>query len=68
MAEEIYTLPNGRVYKVVDTGKPYVHGEYPEGGFAITTLLQNGNWLYIDNSPDKICVENFLKAAGRIMK
>lgn len=63
----IHTFPNGRTYKVVDTRKPYEHGEYPSGGFLITTLLlQSKQWSFIDHAPDQECVDNFLRAAARL--
>jgi hypothetical protein len=65
--ETIYTLANGRVYKVVDTGREYIDGEYPSGGFLITTqLVISKEWSFIDYSPDAECVANFLRFAERL--
>lgn len=62
----IEILPNGRIYRIFDTGKPYDHtSENPNGGFIIY-LFANGRWNYIDHSPDEECVNNFLKAAERL--
>lgn len=60
----VHTLENGRIYKIEDTGREYVGGEYPSGGLLITTKLNSGNWSYIDNSPDYVCVKNFLRHAA----
>lgn len=65
--EIIYTLDNGRVYKVVDTGREYVDGEYPSGGFLITAqLVVSKEWSFIDFSPNADCVANFLRVAERL--
>lgn len=61
----IHELKNGRKYKVIDTGTPYVRGEYPSGGFVIFTDL-NGKWAYVANSPDENCVKDFLRLAERL--
>lgn len=61
-----HTLPNGRTYRVVDTGKPYTEAEYPSGGFKIDVRLPSGNWGYIDHSPAPETVRGFLKAAARL--
>lgn len=63
----IFTLSNNRQYSVTDTGKPYQNGEYPSGGFKIR-LWHNGQWIFLDHSPNMECVNNFLKAAARLEK
>lgn len=62
----LHTLPNGRTYRIADTGRPYMAGEYPEGGLHIAVRLSSGMWSYIDNAPDAECARNFLKAAARL--
>ena len=62
---KIVTLDNGRTYRIINTGQPYVSGEYPTGGFVIQTWLPTGIWSYIDNSPDMECVEQFLRLAAK---
>lgn len=64
--EGSWTLPNGRVYKVSYTGTPYQEGEYPTGGYYITGKELDGSFRFVDYSPDKECVRNFLKAAERL--
>ena len=65
--EKIHILPNGRVYKVRNTLEAYKNGEYPSGGFLITTLFRlPDEWLFIDYSPDEESVTNYLKAAARL--
>ena len=62
----LHTLPNGRSYRVSDTGREYESGEYPTGGLHIAVQLPSGQWGYIGNSPDAECVRNFLRAAARL--
>ncbi len=66
-----HTLPNGRTYRIRDTGKPYMGGEYPSGGLLIlawsaATPEKEARWLYIDNSPDEECARAFLEGAVRL--
>lgn len=58
-----HELENGRIYYVFDTGIPYVHGEYPTGGYVIKAQMKSGTLCYIDNAPDMECVNNFLAKA-----
>jgi len=64
-------LDNGRKYKVVDTKRPYVGGEYPDGGIAILMYdkrflpYKENGWLWLDYSPDQECLKFFFKAANR---
>ena len=65
-----HTLPNGRRYRLVDTGT-YISGEYPSGGIVIHTweprLNQGkGMWAYIDNSPDEETAKGFLRLASAL--
>lgn len=63
----VHEFSNGRRYKVTDSGKPYVRGEYPTGGYLITVWSRTAQmWQYIDNSPDLECVANFLRAAAQL--
>ena len=65
--EEIYEFDNGRTYRVIDTGKPYIDKEYHSGGFVIHTMLGD-NWCFICNSPDRECIDYTLKALKRMSK
>ena len=62
----LHMLPNGRTYRVYDTGCEYKSGEYPTGGFHIEIQLPSGQWGYIGNSPDAESVRNFLRMAARL--
>jgi len=65
--EALHTFSNGRTYKVVDTHKPFVDGEYPTGGFLISTLLtRSGEWSFVDYAPDEESVQSFLRAAAKL--
>jgi len=66
MKQTFYLLPNGRIYRVSYSGRPYTGGEYPCGGYLICLQKPNCDWWYIDNSPDEECVQNFLKSASRL--
>jgi hypothetical protein len=61
-----HEMANGRTYQVIDTGRPFVDGEYPSGGFVINVLLPSGEWSFIDNAPDETRVQNYLRAAARL--
>ena len=61
--ETIVHFPNGTIYKIVNTGKPFVDGEYTSGEFAIYRKTPDGDFVWIDNSPDMECVSSFLKMA-----
>lgn len=64
-AQEI-ELPNGRKYRFVDTGLPYVGNvEYPSGGLYLS-LWHNNRWVYLDNVPDQETLASFLKAASQL--
>lgn len=70
--EEVITLDNGRIYKIIDQGE-YKGGEYPSGGYKILTWDDRldsgkGNWMYVDNAPYKECLDNFIKAAKKLPK
>jgi hypothetical protein len=60
-----HELPNGRRYRVTDTGRPYECGEYEAGGLLLLVWTAN-QWVYLNNCPDEECVRNFLRAAGRL--
>ena len=66
----IHILPNGRVYKLRQTGKPYQGLEYPEGGIHITAWEpragEAGEWVHVDHSPDQGCADEFLKGVSRL--
>lgn len=65
---EIKNLPNGRKYRLTHSGEPYKNGEYPSGGIKICAWddrINNGSWIYIDNTPDEETLSNFLKAVSR---
>jgi hypothetical protein len=67
----VHTLPNGRRYKITDTGQPYLSGEYPQGGLHIATWEPRlndgaGDWVYIDNAPDETCARDFLRLAAQL--
>lgn len=62
-----HTLPNGRQYRIIDTGKPYVGGEYPSGGLRILVWLNKADgWAYLDNSPDETTARAFLATATQL--
>jgi hypothetical protein len=66
-----HTLSNGRVYKLTDTGKPFVQGEYLSGGVVITAWEPRSNngegaWILIDYSPDMPTAIGFLRLAQRL--
>ena len=70
-----YFLPNGRIYSVIDTEKPYLSkiGPYnataiEEGGFIIRAKLSNGEYGYICHAEDQAGVNNFIRAAKRLGK
>lgn len=63
--ETVVDLPNGKCFKIVDTGKPYVDGEYTSGGIAIYRKNPDGLFIWLDNSPDMECVQAFLRMASR---
>jgi hypothetical protein len=63
-----HTLKNGRKYFVYDTKQPYINQEYPSGGFVISSWLETENfkgWVFISNSPDESCVEEFFRLVSR---
>ena len=62
---EIVRLKNNRMYRIIDTKKPYQSGEYPSGGFTISTCIHKNFWSYLDNSPDRETLNNFLEALAR---
>lgn len=65
----IYFAQTGSVYKVFNTGTPYVNQEYPDGGYIITAYdTVSEEWRYIDNSPDYECLEACLNAFNRKSK
>jgi hypothetical protein len=51
----LFTVPNGKTYKVVDTGK---------GGFEIWSKQINGEFVYITKSANMTGVKNFLRTSG----
>ena len=59
---EQITLKNGRIYQIVDTGKPYENGN---GGIIINAKLSNGEWGYIDNFRDMETVKKFFNMMER---
>ena len=62
----IYMAQTGSIYKVFNTGKPYIDAEYPDGGYNIHAYDRpSEEWRYIDNSPDYQCLEACLKAFNR---
>lgn len=64
--EVIYMAQTGSIYKIFNTGEPYVDGEYPTGGYDIHAYDRlSEEWRYIDNSPDFECLEACLKAFNR---
>lgn len=70
MHSEIKTLSNGRKYRLTDTKKPYLQGEYTSGGIKVCAWepkLNKGQglWVYIDNFRDAETVNSFLAMMGR---
>jgi hypothetical protein len=65
--EVIHTLPNGRKYRFLDTGREFKDGEYPSGGIRID-LWHNGEWIFLDYSPSIDIANQFLKSAARLSK
>jgi hypothetical protein len=61
----IFKLLNGKEYKIIDTKKPYQDGEYPSGGYEIFLKQENGEFVYIDNSPNIVTVNEFLKMVSK---
>lgn len=64
-----HALPNGRRYRITDTGAPYVPGEYPKGGIEIRSWDDRANpprWLFIDYSPDEEAARGFLRMAASL--
>lgn len=51
-------------YKVINTKKPFINGEYPTGGYIVYSS-DNNIERYIDNAPDFESVANFIKMASR---
>lgn len=51
-------------YKVVNTHKPYVDGEYPSGGYEIF-LIVDGRNLPVSTAPDMDSVMNFIKLISK---
>lgn len=63
----VVVLPNGRRYRITDTGQPYADGEYPRGGFVIDVWHPPaGEWRFVSHSPDGTTVEAFLNSAARL--
>ena len=63
-----HTLANGRKYKLADTGREYVGGEYPDGGIWIGSWcdeLEEPRYLWISYAPDEECAREFLRLVAR---
>ena len=63
--QEIVTLSNGSTYKIINSGKDFVDGEYPQGGYAIYRQTETGDFVWIDNSPDLESVQCFLNMVSK---
>lgn len=51
-------------YKVINTQKPYVYGEYPSGGFEIFLVVENKD-LPVSTAPDIDSVIDFIKLVSK---
>jgi hypothetical protein len=59
------TLPNGRRYRVRDTGQPFRDGEYPRGGLTVQ-LLHGNVWVYLETVREKADLELLFKGLARL--